>query len=156
MASFPFRIPMVRSSGQIAVVVILGVLMMGSARALAASVSGGRTSQHGVVTVYVAKSNLITQLIIQLQTRCTDHKRRDIWPGFRAPFRHPQDADGRLSDSYDIVGRDAATGVRFRQRASFTARVKDNTLTGSAMVAQTLIATGVICKSQRVTFKLHI
>lgn len=64
MAGFPFRIPMVRPGSFIAVVVILGVLIVGSARSLAASVSGGRTSQQGVVTVYVAKPNLITQLII--------------------------------------------------------------------------------------------
>jgi hypothetical protein len=61
-----------------------------------------------------------------------------------------------FSDSYDIVGGDAATGVRFRQQASFSARLTRNHLHGSAMVTQTLIRTGVICKSPPVTFSVDL
>jgi hypothetical protein len=122
----------------------------------AANISTGKTSQDGAVRVSLTGHHVVTGLIIQLRTQCTDHKRRDIWPGFEAPFRHPQDADGGLSDSYNILGRDAATGVQFRQRASFTARVADNTLTGSAIVRQTLIPTEVVCRSPRVTFSVHL
>jgi hypothetical protein len=75
-------------------------------------------------------------LIIELRTGCTDHKRREIWPGFLAPFQRPG-GGGRLSDSYDIVGRDIGTGVRFRQRASFAAHFTGDTLKGSARVTQT-------------------
>lgn len=151
MGSFPLR-----SRGLIVVVVILGALAIGSAGALAASISKGKTSQHRAVWVYVAKPDRVTGLIIALRTRCTDHKRREIAPGFQAPFQHPQSARGWLSDSYDIVGRDAATGVRFRQRASFTAQLTGNTLTGSARVTQTFLATGVICRSPRVTFRIGL
>ena len=98
----------------------------------------------------------VAGLIIALRTRCTDHKRREIWPGFVPPFAHPQGASGWLSDSYDIVGGDVGTGVRFRQRASFTAQLTGNTLTGSAKVTQTFLATGVICRSPRVTFRIGL
>jgi hypothetical protein len=115
----------------------------------------GKTSQHGVVRVFLVGGH-VARLIIELRTRCSDHRRRDIWPAFQAPFRRPQDAEGRLGDAYDILGRDAATGVRFRQRATFTARLTHHTLTGSAIVRQTLIPTGVTCKSPRVTFSAHL
>jgi hypothetical protein len=95
-------------------------------------------------------------MIIQLRTRCSDHRHREIWPGFVAPFQHPRDANGRLSDSYDIVGRDVTTGVRFRQRASFSARLAHNNLAGSARVTQTLIPSGVVCQSSRVTFSVSL
>jgi hypothetical protein len=61
-----------------------------------------------------------------------------------------------MSDSYDISGRYAGTGARFRQRAAFTARVAHNTLTGSAIVRQTFITTGVTCESPRVSFSAHL
>jgi len=121
-----------------------------------ATLATGKTSQDGVVRVFVGRHNVITGLTIELRTRCTDHTRRDVWPGFEAPFKHPLDAAGALGDSYDIVGRDGTAGVRFRQQASFTARLRGNTLTGSARVKQTLIPAGVICKSPRVTFSAHI
>ena len=150
MGSFPLR-----SRGLIVVVVILGALAIGSAGALAASISKGKTSQHRAVWVYVAKPDRVTGLIIALRTRCTDHKRREIAPGFQAPFQHPR-APRMAQRLYDIVGRDAATGVRFRQRASFTAQLTGNTLTGSARVTQTFLATGVICRSPRVTFRIGL
>ena len=120
------------------------------------TISRGKTSQRGLVRVYVMKPHAVTGLTIELRTRCTDHKRRDITPGFVAPFRHRQDASGRLGDSYDIVGRDVGTGLRFRQRASFTAQLTGDTLRGSARVTQTFLATGVVCKSQRVTFSVGL
>jgi hypothetical protein len=100
---------------------VVFVFLTLSAGAVAASLSVGKTSQHGVVRVFLASHHRITQLIIQL-----------------------------------IVGRDAATGVRFRQRASFSARLTHGTLRGSATVTQTLIATGVVCKSPRVTFSTRL
>ena len=108
---------------------ILGVLVFDSAGALAVTISRGKTSQHGVVRVYIAKPHRVTALIIELRTRCTDNTRRAIWPG-----------------------GDIATGNRFRQRASFTARLTGNTLSGSARVTQTFLATGVTSESPRVTF----
>jgi hypothetical protein len=145
----------VRSRGLIVLGVIPGLLVMSSAAAVAASISTGKTSQHGVVRIWVVKPRIVAQLIIELRTRCTDHRRRAIWPGFLGPFQGPG-AGGRLSDSYDIVGRDIGTRVSFRQRASFTAQLTGNTLIGSAGVTQTFLATGVICRSPRVTFSVGL
>ena len=94
--------------------------------------------------------------MIELKTSCTDHTRRAIWPAFQAPFRHAQGTQGNVSDSYDLIGRDAVTGQRFRQRASFSARISHGTVKGSAMVKQTLIGRGLVCKSPRVTFTVGI
>lgn len=115
MRSFPLRL-----RGLIVLGGILGLLVFGSAGALAVTISRGKTSQRGLVRVYVMKPHTVTGLTIELRTRCTDHKRPDITPGFVAPFRHRQDASGRLSDSYDIVGRDVGTGVRFRRTTGGT------------------------------------
>ena len=90
--------------------------------------------------------------MIQLKTACTDHKRRAIWPAFQAPFRDAQDAHGNASDSYNIVGRNAVTGARFRQHASVSARISRRTVNGSAAVTQTIIGKGVVCESPRVSF----
>jgi len=148
---------LLRSCGLIVAVVILGGLMFGSATALTVTISRGKTSQHAALRVSVVKPQLaVGQLIIELRTRCTDHKHRAIWPGFLPPWSHPQGSKSRISDSYDIVGRDIGTGIRFRQRASFTARLAGDTLNGSARVTQTFLATGVICKSPRVTFSVHL
>jgi hypothetical protein len=138
--------------------VMTGVLLILSSSAPAALLPGwsaGKTSQHGVVRVYVVRRQ-VRSLIIELRTRCTDKKHREIWPGFVPPFRHLVGADRAISDAYDIVGRDAVTGVRFRQQASFQARRSHGALTGAAMVTQTLIKTGVVCRSPRVFFRVHI
>jgi hypothetical protein len=148
------RRPIVRPLARI-VLATLAVSML-SAGAAASSLSVGETSQHGVVRVFLGNRQRITGLIIELRTRCTDHTHRNIWPGFVAPFQHHQDATGQLGDSYDIVGRDAATGVRFMQRASFSARRTGKNLSGSASVAQTFIRTAVTCTSPRVTFSAHL
>jgi hypothetical protein len=139
-------------------VAIVGVVLTVSSGALGKLEPGwsaGKTSQHGVVRVYVVRRQ-IESLIIELRTRCTDKKHRAIWPGFVPPFDRAQGATGTFSDSYDIVGRDYRTGVRFRQQASFNARRSDDALIGSAMVTQTLIKTGVICHSPRVFFRVRI
>ena len=154
------RPPIRKSSfrGTVVVVGITGVLLMlssGALGALAPGWSAGRTSQRGVVRVYIVSRHVV-ELIIELRTRCTDKKHREIWPGFESPFQHPNGPDRTISDSYDIVGRDAATGVRFRQQASFRARRSHGALIGSAMVTQTLIKTGVICRSPRVSFRVHL
>jgi hypothetical protein len=96
------------------------------------------------VRVDVGKRNRLTGLVIQLKTSCTDHKRRAIWPAFRAPIRDAQDAHGNVSDSYNIVGRNAVTGARFRERAGFSARISRRTVKGSATVTQTLVGKGVV------------
>lgn len=147
---------MTTSRRLIVVALIFAVLLVGSERARAVNFSTGRTSQHGVVRVFFARPGVVISLIIELRTRCTDHRRRAIWPGFAAPFQHPRSADGRFADSYDILGRDVAGGGRFRQRASLRARLTQNTVTGSARVTQTLLATGVVCKSPWVTFSIPI
>lgn len=118
--------------------------------------ASGDTSQHGTVRIKSTKRNQLTGLVIQLWTRCTDHKRRVIWPGFQAPFARPQDAAGTVGDSYDITGRDAATAGRFRQRASFSARLEHKTLAGSASVTQMFLSSGVVCESGRVRFRSHL
>lgn len=144
--------------GGAVVAVIVGVLVMLSSQALGALAPGwlaGRTSQHGVVRVYVPNRQ-VEELVIELRTRCSDKRHRDIWPGFVRPFQHSNGVERTISDSYDIVGRDAATGVRFRQQASFRARRSHAALIGSAMVTQTLIKTGVICRSPRVFFRVRI
>ncbi len=63
---------------------------------------------------------------------------------------------GRVSDSYDIKGRDLATGAHFRQRASFSAHMSGRTMRGSAAVMQTLRGAGVVCNSPRAMFAVHI
>jgi hypothetical protein len=155
-----FRPPLGKNTFRswVVVVVTMGALLMLSAPALAALLPGwsaGKTSQHGVVRVELVRHQVV-QLIIELWTRCTDRERRDIWPGFVAPFQTAEGAGRAISDSYDIVGRDAETGVRFRQQASFRARRSHGTLIGSAKVTQTLIRAGVICQSPRVFFRVHV
>ena len=125
MRSFPLRL-----RGLIVLGGILGLLVFGSAAVLAVTISRGKTSQRGLVRVYVMNPRTVTGLTIELQTRCTD--------------------------PYDIVGRDVGTGVRFRQRASFTAQLTGDTLRGSARVTQTFLATSVVRKSQRVTFSVGL
>ena len=137
-----------------ALVAVLGGLCLICSAAIAATVPG-RTSQHGVVRATIGKHDHLAGLVIEL-THCTDQRHRKIWPGFVAPFAHPQDASGNVGDSYDITGRDAATGLRFRQRASFKARLIGNTFKGWAAVTQTLIGNGVVCRSPRVTFTVHL
>lgn len=140
------------------VALIIGVPAMLSSQALGALAPGwfaGKTSQHGVVRVYLPNRQVVA-LIVELRTRCSDNRHRDIWPGFARPFQHTNGDARTISDSYDIVGRDAVTGVRFRQQASFRARRSHGALTGSAMVTQTLIKTGVICHSGRVFFRVRI
>jgi hypothetical protein len=134
---------------------VLLVLASGALGALAPGWSAGKTSQHGVVRVHVVRGQVM-ELIVQLRTRCTDQKHREVPPGFVTPFQHPQGAGRPISDSYDLVGRDAATGVRFRQQAGFSARRSHGVLIGSALVTQTLIKTGVICRSPRVNFRVRI
>ena len=115
----------------------------------------GKTSQHGAVRVGISKRGKLQWLIIELTGRCSNHKNLTFTPGFQAPFDNPQDPSGRVSDSYSIIGRDAATGVRFRQRAKFSARLTGNRMSGTAQATQTLLADGVVCKSPRVRFRLH-
>jgi hypothetical protein len=143
--------------GGVALVVMIGVLLVLSAAApgaLAPGWSAGKTSQHGVVRVYVVRRQVLS-LVIELRTRCTDKRHREIWPGFVPPFDTQTRGDRTIADSYDIVGRDAATGVRFRQHASFRARRSHGALVGSAKVTQTFIKTSVICRSPRVFFRVH-
>lgn len=145
---------MVTARRVIVLLMTLGALLVGSEAALAGTLSTGRTSQHGVVRVFFAAPGVVSSLIIELRTRCTDHRRRAIWPGFVRPFR--QNAHGRLRDAYDILGGDVGTGPRFRERASFTARLTQTAMTGSAQVTQTLLASGVVCKSPRVRFSIQL
>lgn len=135
-----------------AVAIVIGGALCGMSPAAWAATFTGKTSQHGVVRVDVGKRDRLTGLVIELKTSCTDHTQRAIWPGFHAPFRAAQDAHGNVSDSYNIVGHNAVTGARFRQRASFSARISRRTVKGSATVTQTLIGKGVACKSPRVSF----
>jgi hypothetical protein len=140
----------------VVVLLVLGALLVGSEGALAVTYSTGTTSQNRWVRAFFAKPGVVISVIIELRTRCTDHRRRIVTPGFAAPFAHPPNADGRFADTYDILGRDVAGGVRFRQRASLKARLTKNTLTGSARVTQTLLTTGVVCHSPWVTFSIPI
>ncbi len=107
---------MTNSRRLIVLLLTFAVLLVGSERALAVTFSTGRTSQHGVARVFFAKPGVVISLIIELRTRCTDHKRR----------------------------------------ASLRARLTENAVTGSARVTQTLLATGVVCKSPWVTFSIPI
>jgi hypothetical protein len=147
----PLVVAFTRARPRFVAIVIGGAFCVISPAAWAATFTG-KTSQHGVVRVDVGKRDRLTGLVIQLKTSCTDHKRRAIWPAFQAPFRDAQDAPGNVSDSYNIVGRNAVTGARFRQRASFSARISRRTVKGSATATQTLIGKGVVCKSPRVSF----
>lgn len=144
------RIRLMRAAA--ATAVTLGL----SASVAAAFMVSGETSQHGTVRVWAARHDQLTGVVVELRTRCTDRKSRAIWPGFETPFAHPQDPAGTVADSYDIVGRDALTGVRFRQRASFSAIVTGTMLIGSASVTQEFLASGVVCKSGRVSLRVRL
>ena len=120
-----------------------------------AATETGVTSQHRAVSVTIAHKKL-TGLIIALWATCTNHTHLVFTPGFGAPFAHPQSASGNVADSYNILGRDVATGVRFRQQARFKATIASAQLTGTAQATQTLLATGVVCRSPKVTFRLHV
>ncbi len=117
-----------------------------------AATFSGKTSRHGVVRVGIAKGEKLEWLIIELEARCSDKRRRTFWPGFNAPFEHPQSRSGAVGDAYNLVGRDVVTGVRFRQHAKFSARIKNGRISGTAQGTQSLLATGVVCKSPRVSF----
>ena len=153
-AALPF-VPHAKGRLRLLAIVIAGALYGIAPSALAATFSG-KTSQRGVVRVAIGKRDRLQGLVIELKTSCTDHTRRAIWPAFQAPFRHAQGTQGNVSDSYDLIGRDAVTGQRFRQRASFSARISHGTVKGSATVKQTFIGRGLVCKSPRVTFTVGI
>jgi hypothetical protein len=135
----------------IALSLVAIALVAGTARA---ATERGVTSQHQPVNATVVHRKL-SGLIITLRASCTNHTHLVFTPGFEAPFAHPQTASGSVADSYNILGRDIVTGARFRQRARFTAEITGVTLTGTAQATQTMLATGVVCKSPLVSFKLH-
>jgi hypothetical protein len=90
-----FRRPIVKMLARI-VLATLVVLVLSSGAA-ASRLSVGETSQHGVVRVFLGSHQRITGLILQLRTRCTDHKHRDIWPGYSShrssiPRTRPDDS----------------------------------------------------------------
>jgi hypothetical protein len=107
------------------------------------------------VRVGISKADKLEWLIIELSARCSDKRHLTFWPGFQAPFAHPQNRSGAVSDAYNIIGKDA-TGVQFRQRAKFSATIKKGRISGSAQGTQTLLATRVVCKSPRVSFSFHV
>jgi hypothetical protein len=117
-----------------------------------AATFSGKTSRQGMVRVGVSRAGRLEWLIIELSAQCSDKRRGTFWPGFQAPFEHPQNRAGAVADAYNVVGKNAATGVRFRQQARFSARLKNDRISGTAQGTQTLLATGVICKSPRVSF----
>jgi hypothetical protein len=161
------RIQARRLTGRFMAVVVLVVAVAAAAFAVADAGSTsasephsgtyqGKTSQHGFVRVGMSKHGKLQWLIIELTGRCSDKRNLTFGPGFQAPFHDPQNASGRVSDSYDIVGRNFGTAVRFRQRAKFSARLKGTHMTGTAQATQTLLAHGVVCKSPRVRFRVHV
>lgn len=137
-------------------IVLAGLLAIAfTAGAAQAATETGVTSQHRPVSVTITHKKL-TGLIITLRATCTNHTHLEFTPGFEAPFAHPQSASGRVADSYNILGRDVATDARFRQQARFTATIRGTQLTATAQATQTLLATGVVCRSPTVSFRLHV
>jgi hypothetical protein len=117
--------------------------------------AGRETSQHLAVRVGISKRGRLTWVIVTLRARCSNHNRLTFTPGFQAPFAHPQSAAGRVSDSYNILGEYFGTSVRFQQRATFSSRVQRTRVTGTAQATQTMLATGVVCQSPRVSFRIR-
>jgi hypothetical protein len=153
------RLARCRSSAKLCAVGVLIVTVavaFGPVVNAAAATFAGKTSQRRAVRVEVSRAGKLRSLIIDLSARCSDGKRRTFTLGFQSPFKHPQSRSGVVSDAYDIVGQDAATGVRFRQRAKFSAQVTHRWISGNAQGTETLLATGVVCKSPQVTFRLHL
>jgi hypothetical protein len=120
------------------------------------SVHGGRTTQHAVARVSVSKRGQLQGVIVTLSAPCSDKRRRSFTPGFEAPFARPQTKSGDVSDHYNILGRDAATGARFRERASFAAHVTRTRVTGTARASLTLLPSQVVCTSPTVAFSIRL
>jgi hypothetical protein len=118
----------------------------------AAAVHGGRTTQDAVARVSISKHGQLQGLIVTLSAPCSDKRRRRFTPGFQAPFAHRQTKSGDVSDHYNILGRDAATGARFREQARFAARITPAQATGTAQATLTLLPSHVVCKSPTVHF----
>jgi hypothetical protein len=122
----------------------------------AAASHSGRTTQHAIVKVYFAKHRQLYGLIVTLSAPCSDKKRRTFTPGFIAPFAHRQTKAGDVSDHYNILGRYATTGVRFRQRAGFSADVTRTRVTGTARGTLILLPSHIVCTSPTVHFTVHL
>jgi hypothetical protein len=137
------------------VVTAVAVGFLIAAGAAAASHTG-RTTQHAVVKVDLSGHAQLHGLIVTLSAPCSDGRRRSFTPGFQAPFADRQTKAGEVSDHYNILGRDAATGVRFRERASFAAHLTATRVTGTAQGTLTLLATHVVCTSPTVGFSIRL
>jgi hypothetical protein len=151
----PGRRRLVWRMGLIALVtpIVVSCLLVGVAHA---ATFLGKTSQGKRVRAGLSGHGKLASLIVELSVRCTDKRTRVFGIAFVPRFAHPQDAVGNVGDSYDIVGKDLASGVRFRQRATFSGRVTRNRVTGIAQGAETLLPTGVTCRSHRVRFRVHV
>jgi hypothetical protein len=150
------RLACCRSSAKVcAAGVLIGFVgvTFGAVVSAGAATFVGKTSQRRAVRIEVSEAGNLRSLIIDLSARCSDGKRRSFTPGFGAPFKHRQNRSGVVSDAYDIVGQDAATGIRIHQRARFWAQIKHRRISGNAQGTETLLASGVVCKSPRVGFR---
>jgi hypothetical protein len=138
----------------LATVLAIGLAVVIHAGVSSAATPAGFTSQHQRVNATIVHGKLVG-LIITLSATCSNGTRLDFTPGFEAPFAHPQTASGKSRDSYNILGKNYATGAGFRQRAQFTAALSRGELTGNAQATQTQLASGVVCRSPKVSFKLR-
>ncbi len=120
------------------------------------AVHGGRTTQHAVARLSISKRGQLQGLIVTLSASCSDKRRRRFTPGFAAPFARPQTKSGYVSDHYNILGHDAATGARFRERASFSAHITPTRVTGTAQGTLTLLPGHTVCTSPTVHFAVHL
>ncbi len=77
-------------------------------------------------------------------------------PGFEAPFARRQTEAGDVSDHYNILGRDAATGARFREQARFTAHITPARVTGTAQGTLTLLPSHTVCMSPTLRFTIAV
>ncbi len=121
-----------------------------------AAVHSGRTTQHDLAKASVSKRGRLQGLIVTLSATCSDKRRRRFTPGFQSPFAHPQTASGEVSDHYNILGRDAATGARFREQAHFAAHVTRVQVTGTAQATLTILPSHTVCTSPTVHFSIRI
>jgi hypothetical protein len=127
-----------------------------AAATAAAAVHSGSTSQHAVTRVSISKHGQLQGLIVTLSAPCSDKRRRRFTPGFQAPFAHRQTKSGDVSDHYNILGRDAATGARFREQARFSAHITTAQASGTAQGTLTLLPSHVVCRSPTVHFTVDL
>jgi hypothetical protein len=71
------------------------------------------------------------------------------------PFDYPQNAAGAVRDTIHLFGGNFFSGNGFEEAAGFSAAVRSKHVFGIARLRQTLMPSGVSCRSGRIRFRVN-